>query len=136
MIFSIIQISLVFGLFSHEFHGKNDDFMTYNDDFNDVLNKIQLQILNEKKVKSGLRAEELREKLDPEAAIISLLTIANESKTCAIEDLPRLQIQIGIMTTILKKCMPDLRSLEIKDNNKNRSTLIIEMRGPDLIDSN
>jgi hypothetical protein len=93
----------------------------------DVKHKYDLQVLNEKKVKSGLRAEELREKLDPEAAIRGLLELGNQAKTCNLVDLPRLQFQASIFTTVLRKCMPDLKALEIKEKNNNYTRLIIDM---------
>jgi hypothetical protein len=93
----------------------------------ETMRKVNGMILSDKKVKAGLRAEELREKLDPEAAIVGLMRLGDESKTCNIEDLPRLKFQADIYTTILRKCMPDLRTLEIKEKSSNSTTLIIDM---------
>ena len=87
-------------------------------------NKI---ILSEKRVKSGLRAEELREQMDPKALMSSMLSLVREAEYTAIEDLPRLKFKADIYSTLLKKCMPDLRSLEIKESDSAKSTLIIEM---------
>jgi hypothetical protein len=84
-------------------------------------------ILSEKKVKAGLRAEELREKLDPEAAVVGLMSLGEQSKTCDLVDLPRLQFQANILTTILKKCMPDLKSLEVSSDKLKTTTLVIDM---------
>lgn len=91
------------------------------------VRKFEAEILSDKKVKSGLRAEELREKLDPEATIISLMNLGEEAKICELVDLPRLQFRATILTTILKKCMPDLRTLEVKDGNAKSTTLVIDM---------
>ena len=85
-------------------------------------------ILAEKRVKAGLRAEELREKLDPESAVIGLLELGHQSKTCSIEDLTMLKFQADVLTTILLKCMPDLKTLEIKEKSSSATTLIIEMK--------
>lgn len=90
--------------------------------------KYEAKVLAEKKVKAGLRAEELREKLDPEAAIVGLMDLAEQSKTCELKDLDRLKFQSDILTTILKKCMPDLKSLEVKEKNSSATTLIIDMK--------
>jgi hypothetical protein len=84
-------------------------------------------ILAEKRVKAGLRAEELREKLDPESAVIGLLELGHQAKSCDIEDLARLKFQAEILTTILRKCMPDLRTLEIKEKSSSATTLVIDM---------
>lgn len=84
-------------------------------------------ILAEKKVKSGLRAEEVREQLDPKAIIESLLLLAEQADQVDIEDLPKLRFKADIYTTVLKKCMPDLRSLEIKESNNKYKKLVIEM---------
>jgi hypothetical protein len=98
-------------------------------DFIAISRKFEHGLLSEKKVKAGLRAEELRDKLDPEAAIIELLALGEEAKTCDLADLPRLQFRASLVTTILKKCMPDLRSLEVRDGNQKTTTLIIDMIG-------
>jgi hypothetical protein len=90
--------------------------------------KANSMILADKRVKAGLRAEELREKLDPEAAIKGLIELGEQSKTCELEDLPRLKFQSEVLTTILRKCMPDLKTLEIKERNGNATTLIIDMK--------
>ena len=95
----------------------------------DLQAKYDLQVLAKKKVKSGLRAEELRERLDPESAIIGLLALGEEAKTCEMVDLPRLQFRATILTTILRKCMPDLKSLEVKERQSNFMKLVIDMDG-------
>lgn len=93
------------------------------------------QILAEKRVKAGLRAEELREKLDPEAAISGLLSLGKEAETCDLVDLPRLQFRASILTTILRKCMPDLKALEVKEKSNDFSRLIIDF-GDEADDAN
>jgi hypothetical protein len=94
----------------------------------ETMRKVNGMILADKKMKAGLRAEELREKLDPEAAVVGLLDLGQQAKTCDIEDLPRLKFQAEVLTTILRKCMPDLRTLEIKEKSSNSTTLIIDMK--------
>ncbi len=91
------------------------------------MQNVNKFILADKKVKSGLRAEEVREQLDPKALIQSLLTLVNEADEVSIEELPRLKFKADIYATVLKKCMPDLRSLEIKESDSKHKTLIIEM---------
>lgn len=88
---------------------------------------IQRKVLADKKVKSGLRAEELREKLDPEPIIKQLLSLVNEADRTPIEEIPRLKFKADILSGILRKCMPDLRSLEVKENDSKHSTLVIQM---------
>jgi hypothetical protein len=92
-----------------------------------TVNDMRRAILAEKRVKAGLRAEELREKLDPESAIRGLLDLGEEAKSCDIIDLPRLQFRATILTTILRKCMPDLKALEVKEKANNYSRLIIDL---------
>jgi hypothetical protein len=98
-----------------------------------AIRQYEAQILSEKKVKAGLRAEELREKLDPESAIVGLLQLGEEAKTCDLVDLPRLQFRATILTTILKKCMPDLKALEISSERSKVNTLIIDMSETDML---
>lgn len=95
----------------------------------DIKYKYNLRVLSDKKVKAGLRAEELRETLDPGAAIQGLLNLGEQSKTCELEDLARLQFQANILTTILRKCMPDLKALEIKEKANNFTRLVIDLEG-------
>lgn len=97
-------------------------------DIEDAMRKYESKVLADKRVKAGLRAEELREKLDPEAAIIDLMSLGEQSKTCELADLPRLKFQADILTTILRKCMPDLKTLEVKEKNSSATTLIIDMK--------
>ena len=97
-------------------------------DIEDAMRKYESKVLADKRVKAGLRAEELREKLDPEAAIIDLMSLGEQAKTCELVDLPRLKFQADILTTILRKCMPDLKTLEVKEKNSSATTLIIDMK--------
>jgi hypothetical protein len=97
-----------------------------------ALRQYEMQILSEKKVKAGLRAEELREKLDPEAAVVGLMSLGEQAKTCDLVDLPRLQFQATILTTILKKCMPDLKALEISSDKLKTTTLVIDLGDVDF----
>lgn len=98
-------------------------------DFADIEHKYNMKVLSNKRVKAGLRAEELREQLDPGAAIKGLLDLGEQSKSCELEDLPRLQFQANILTTILRKCMPDLKALEVKEKANNFTRLIIDLEG-------
>jgi uncharacterized radical SAM superfamily protein len=92
------------------------------------FNALNRTILVEKKVKNGIKAEELREKLDPEAIIVAMLDLVKEADRVKVEDIPKLQFKAQVYTTILKKCMPDLRSLEVKENDSKTATLIIDMK--------
>ena len=99
-----------------------------NPEIEEAMRKYESKVLADKRVKAGLRAEELREKLDPEAAIIDLMSLGEQAKTCELADLPRLKFQADILTTILRKCMPDLKTLEVKEKNSSATTLIIDMK--------
>jgi len=92
-----------------------------------ILTQVNKIILSEKRVKSGLRAEELREQMDPKALMASMLTLVADADHVAIVDLPRLRFKADIYTSLLKKCMPDLRSLEIKENDSAKSVLTIQI---------
>jgi hypothetical protein len=85
-------------------------------------------VLAQKKVKAGLRAEELREKLDPEAIICKLEALLVECDTVPILELPRVKLKQEILAVILRKCMPDLRNLEVKEKDGQATTLIIDMK--------
>jgi len=84
--------------------------------------------MQEKRAINSMKAEQFREVLDPQMLVSALLDLGNKADKVAIEDLPRLKFQAEILTTILKKCMPDLRSLEVKENDSKHATLIIDMK--------
>ena len=89
------------------------------------MDRVNKLILADMKIKSGIRAEDVREQLDPKAIIESLLSLVEGD--ISPEDVPVLRFKADILTTVLKKCMPDLRSLEIKESDNKYQTLIIEM---------
>lgn len=80
-----------------------------------------------KKIDSDVRAEQVRAAMNPAVIINELVSISNEADTCLLEDLPRLQLKANINFGLLKKCLPDLRSLEVKENNNNAKRLIIDL---------
>jgi len=88
---------------------------------------IEKTVLSQKKVKAGLRAEELRERLDPEPIVKQLLSLVQEADRVSVDDIPRLKFKADVMFGILKKVMPDLRSLEVTEKESKHSTLIIQM---------
>jgi hypothetical protein len=88
---------------------------------------IEKQVLSSKRVKSGLRAEELREKIDPEPIIRQMLSLVQEADRTPVEDMPRLAFKANTLNMVLKKVMPDLRSLEVSEKDNKHSTLIIQM---------
>ena len=64
---------------------------------------VERQVLSQKKVKSGLRAEELRERIDPEPIIRQMLSLVNEADRTPVEDIPRLVFKANTLNMILKK---------------------------------
>lgn len=96
----------------------------------EVINwsQIERQVLSQKKVKAGLRAEELREKIDPEPIIKQLLHLVNEADRTPVDEIPRLKFKADTLNMVLKKVMPDLRSLEIRESDSKYSTLVIDMK--------
>ena len=96
---------------------------------NDMIDwaAIEKQVLTQKRVKSGLRAEELRERIDPEPIIKQMLSLVSEADRTPVEDMPRLVFKANTLNMILKKVMPDLRSLEVTEKENKHSTLIIQM---------
>ena len=89
--------------------------------------QIERIILGEQRVKTGLKTEELREKIDPEPIIQGLLQLVSDADSVDLVDLPRLRFKADVMFGVLKKVMPDLRSLEVSEKDSKRSTLIIQM---------
>lgn len=88
---------------------------------------IEKQVLSQKRIKSGIRAEELRERIDPEPIIKQMLSLVYEADRTPVEDMPRLVFKANTLNMILKKVMPDLRSLEVSEKDNKHSTLIIQM---------
>jgi hypothetical protein len=97
-------------------------------DSNDVvsINHLRKILIKDRKDSNDLRAEKVRSELDPRAMIEELTHLCEESKTCKLEDLERLKFRAGVVTTLLKKCLPDLRSLEVKEKQQTHSKLILE----------
>jgi hypothetical protein len=94
------------------------------------ITNVRKILIADRKDSNDLRAEQVRASLNPAALVEELHQLCEESKICEIEDLERLKFRAGVVTTILKKCLPDLRSLEVKEKEKNYSRLIIEMKTP------
>lgn len=88
---------------------------------------VERSILGAQRVRNGLKAEELREKIDPEPIVQALLSLVNQADLVDIDDLPRLRLKSDILFGVLKKVMPDLRALEVSEKEKKQSTLIIQM---------
>lgn len=90
---------------------------------------LRKQALARKKVKAGLKAEEVRNKMEPDKYVKALEQLLIEANNTSVDDMPRLKFKADVLTTLLKKCMPDLRSLEIKETDNNRKTLVIDLIG-------
>jgi len=88
---------------------------------------IEKSVLNSHKISNGIKAEELRSRIDPEPIIENLLKLVSDADDCELEDIPRLRFKADVMFGILKKVMPDLRSLEVSEKDNKKSTLIIQM---------
>ena len=101
--------------------------MIFNENKEYTPDALRRVVLAQKRVKAGLRAEELREQMDPQAIMAALISLADQADNTPVEEIPRLKFKADIYTTVLKKCMPDLRSLEIKENESAKSTLVIQM---------
>lgn len=100
--------------------------MAINPHDHSIANIQKIMILDRKN-QNDLRAEQVRASLDPKALIEELCVISEDSKVCPLEDLERLKLRSSICLSILKKCLPDLRSLEVTEKEKKYSKLIIEM---------
>lgn len=90
-------------------------------------NAVERNVLSQARTKSGLKAEQLRERIDPEPVIKAMLQLVTEADTVDLADLPRLRFKHEVLTTVLKKVMPDLRSLEVSEKDSKYSTLVIQM---------
>ena len=88
---------------------------------------VEKRVLTQKRIKSGMRAEELRERIDPEPIIKQMLSLVYEADRTPVEDMSRLVFKANTLNMILKKVMPDLRSLEVSEKDNKHSTLIIQM---------
>jgi hypothetical protein len=89
--------------------------------------QLRRMLIRDRKDANDLRAEQVRAQLDPTIMLTELTILCEESKTCTIEDLERLKFRASIVTTMLKKCLPDLKSVEVVEKATKTSKLIIEM---------
>lgn len=76
---------------------------------------LEKALLRINKLENENRAEEVRAKLDPEAYIEGLQELLTASKVIDTDlmKLQRLKFQADIYLALLKKCLPDLKALEI-----------------------
>jgi hypothetical protein len=96
-------------------------------DMEKVRQNVSRNILSTKKIASSIRAEDARDKIDPEAIINRLIDLLDEADTTPPECIGRLNVKVQVLTVLLKKSMPDLRALEITDNKTKFSRLIIDV---------
>jgi hypothetical protein len=75
--------------------------------------KVEKALLTMNKVENGIRAEEVRSRLDPESYIEGLQELLAESRSVPVEDLQRLKFRADIYLALLRKSLPDLKSIEI-----------------------
>jgi hypothetical protein len=85
-----------------------------------------------KKIQSDMKAEQLRASMSPADIVNILNSISEQAMICHIDDLPRLQLVSNIQFGLLKKCLPDLRTLEIKEKTSNARRLIIDLPMKDV----
>ena len=76
---------------------------------------LEKALLRINKLENENRAEEVRAKLDPEAYIEGLQELMQESRVIDTDlmKLQRLKFQADIYLALLKKCLPDLKALEV-----------------------
>lgn len=79
------------------------------------------------KTNSSLRAEQAREQIDPVRMVTELYGLLAEADNTTIEELPRLVFKSTVYTTLLKKVLPDLKSMEVKEGGLKANRLLIDM---------
>ena len=79
---------------------------------------LEKALLSIAKEANELRAEEVRKELDPRSYIEAIHEILKSSGE-AEPDLNLLKFQSDIYFALLKKCLPDLKALELSGNVKH-----------------
>ena len=79
-------------------------------DQNDALKSL----VTLRKHKNALSAEKTRSQMSPNELVEDLYNYRELVMTADIADLPRIDKQIGITVQLLRKCMPDLKAVEVK----------------------
>ncbi len=93
-------------------------------------------VLAKKKNTNLQRAEDIRARMDIEYLVTELHNLAKQADYADLKELPRLAFKADIYKTLLKKCLPDLRSLEVQQDNQKHARLTIVMSDEDYsIDS-
>jgi hypothetical protein len=100
-----------------------------------TVEDLRKSLIREKQVKNNLRAETLRESLDPEAILTQLFEVVIMTKTCDKDEVAALSLRTNILLAILKKCLPDLKQVEVKGLNTKNSTLTIDLTRSSLVPS-
>ena len=75
------------------------------------------------------KANEIRESINVQGCLNLLAGLLQESRTCELAELERLRFQSDIITKILKKALPDLKSIEITENQFKHHRLTIDFSG-------
>ena len=90
---------------------------------------LKALLIKNRKEDMAIKAEDMRARLDPEQLINQLLSLYVEADIADQERLEQLKFKANIVNGLLKKCLPDLRSLEISEKANNSSRLIIDISG-------
>lgn len=92
------------------------------------VTELRALIIKNDKEQVQIRAEELRVRMDPGAIMSEMIALYQEADGADEERLEQLKFKSGILSLMLKKCMPDLRSLEVTEKSQNFSKLIIDLQ--------
>ena len=94
----------------------------------DLARQIESKIplIKEQEKAKEYSAEEIRKLIDPAASINALADILVQADTVDLMDLPRLRLKMDIHIAMLKKTIPDLKALEIKERKQTKARLVIE----------
>ena len=94
-----------------------------------ALSAVELRqlVIRESKDTTDIMAEKIRSQLDPQPLLNELFTLYAEADGADLERLEVLKFKKSILTDILKKCMPDLKAVEVANKGGKFSKLIIDL---------
>jgi hypothetical protein len=108
----------------------NDTDLPADIDYQQVIESTKNIVLKEKRYQNKLNAEQVRESIDSQAILERMLSLIDDVKNTPDESkllaITSARFEFEILNTVLKKALPDIRPIEVKDGKKS-STLILKL---------
>ena len=92
-----------------------------------VMTDAQKEILKWRRTKNALSAEETRSAMSPSDYVIELLELKEQFNIIESEEAWRLREKVNILNMLLKKCLPDMKAVEMAVKTDSISEIFKEL---------